>query len=299
MKRVLVTGASGFIGRHAPALLLAKGYEVHAVSRSALPIDGVTWHRGDLLDHDAVSGIVAEVKPTHLLHFAWIATPGVYQESPENGRWLEASVHLFEECIKAGAKRIVAAGSSFEYDWSTGLCDEKETPLNPTTLYGKKKVECFRALEKIGKETGVSTAWGRIFFLFGPHESEKRLVSSVITSLLKGQKAELTHGRQVRDFLYSEDIASAFVALLESDVTGAVNIGSGRAISIRDLVTMAAEKIGRPDLLAFDAKQAPAGEPPRIEVAIERLRKEVGWTEQFGIERGLERTIEWWRSEAR
>lgn len=295
MKRVLVTGASGFIGRHAPALLKEKGYEIHTVSRTQLPMDGVTWHEGNLLNRDDVTRIVADVKPTHLLHFAWIATPGVYQESPENEDWLQASMHLFEECIKAGTTRIVGAGSSFEYDWGSGLCDESATPLNPTTLYGKKKVECFRALETIGQERGVSTAWGRIFFVFGPHESEKRLASSVIKSLIEGKTAELTHGKQIRDFLYSEDVASAFVELLDSDVTGAVNIGSGKPMSIRDLVTKAAEIIGRPDLLAFDAKQAPAGEPPKIEVAIDRLKNEVRWTEPVGLDEGLKRTIEWWK----
>jgi len=299
MKKVLVTGASGFLGRHTPALLKAKGYDVHTVSRTHLPMDGVTWHEGDLLDPGDITRIVADVKPTHLLHFAWIATPGVYQESPENEDWLKASVHLFEECIKAGATRIVGAGSSFEYDWSSGLCDERMTPLHPTTLYGKKKAECFRALEKMGQEKGVSTAWGRIFFVFGPHESEKRLASSVIKSLVGGKTAELTHGRQIRDFLYSEDVASAFVALLDSDVTGAVNIGSGHAMSIRDLVTKAAGMIGRPDLLAFDVKQAPAGEPAKIEVAVDRLRNEVGWTEQVGLEGGLKRTIEWWKQQLR
>lgn len=296
MKRVLVTGASGFIGRHAPALLKAKGYDVHTVSRTHLPTDGVTWHEGDLLNASDVSRIVAEVRPTHLLHFAWIATPGVYQESPENDAWLTASVHLLEECIKAGTTRIVGAGSSFEYDWGTGLCDEFDTPLNPTTLYGKKKVECFRALEAIGEGKNVSVAWGRIFFVFGPYESEKRLASSVIKSLVEGKTAELTHGRQVRDFLYSEDVASAFVALLDSDVTGPVNVGSGHAMSIRELVTKAADIVGRPELLAFDAKQAPPNEPPRIEVAVDRLRNEVRWTEPFGLEEGLKRTIEWWAS---
>lgn len=291
MKRVLITGASGFIGRNAPALLLAKGYEVHTISRNDPSISGTTWHQADLLDHSAVSTIVAEVKPTHLLHFAWIATPGVYQESPENEEWLKASVHLFEECIKAGATRIVASGSCFEYDWSQGACDEWKTPLNASTLYGRKKAECGTALGQMD----VSSAWGRIFYLFGPHEPEKKLIASVVRSLVLNEDVKLTHGRQIRDFLYVEDVASAFVALLESDVEGPVNIASGHPMTIGDLVTMAAAKLDRTQLLQFGAKEAPPNEPPSITAEVGRLAKEVGWTEQFGIERGLEKTIEWQR----
>ncbi len=291
MKRVLVTGASGFIGRHAPALLLAKGYEVHTFSRHPLEIEGTTAHAGDMLDAGDVTRIVEEVQPTHLLHFAWIATPGVYAESPENEEWLKASVHLFEECIKAGVTRIVGSGSCFEYDWNRGACDEWATPLDATTLYGRKKAECGTILGALD----VSSAWGRVFYLFGPHEPEKKLIASVIRSLVLGEEVKLTHGRQIRDFLYVEDVASAFVALLESDVEGPVNIASGKPMSIADLVTMAAAKLDRTQLLQFGAKEAPPNDPPRIEAKTDRLKEELRWTEQTGVERGLEKTIEWWK----
>src|SRR5258706_1738280 len=117
MKRVLVTGARGFIGRRTLPLLSTHGFEVHAVtSREIVPGDPkVTWHRADLLDGRQIDSLIATIAPTHLLHLAWIATPGSYQTSAENLRWLEAGIHLTRSFSITGGKRLVAAGSCAEY----------------------------------------------------------------------------------------------------------------------------------------------------------------------------------------
>jgi nucleoside-diphosphate-sugar epimerase len=141
----------------------------------------------------------------------------------------------------------------------------------------------------------VSSAWGRIFFLYGPGEPPKKLLASVILSLLQGQKAECSHGRQIRDFMYVKDIASAFVALLESNVTGPVNIASGKPITLKDLVSTVGKILGKEDDIIFGAKQAPPNEPPEITASVERLQKEVGWKPKYTHEEALKETIEWWR----
>lgn len=295
MKRVLVTGATGFIGCNVVPLLRERGFEVHAMTRKRRDAEGIAWHEGDALDAADVSRIVEEAKPTHLLHLAWIATPGVYAQSPENERWLEASMHLFRECIRNGTVRIVGTGSSFEYDWNKGDCDERLTPLDATTPYGRKKEECGTLLGKLAEQEGISAAWARVFYLFGAYEPETKFMASVIRSLLRNEEVALTHGNQVRDFLYAEDVASAIVAVLESDVQGPVNVASGKPVTIKELVTRAARMLGKERLLKFGAKEAPPNEPARITAKTDRLSREVGWTERIGIERGLERTIEWWK----
>src|SRR5205823_14815349 len=108
-------------------------------------------------------------------------------------------------------------------------------------------------LTAMGRQTGVSTAWGRLFFLYGPHEHPQRLVASVIRSLLSGVHARCSHGRQIRDFLYIRDAAEAFVALLHSKVAGSVNIASGQALALKELITAVADKVGRRDLVQLDA----------------------------------------------
>lgn len=285
MKRILVTGGSGFVGRHVLPLLEQRGFEVVAPSHSEM----------DVLDKLSVTKTVKEVCPTHVLHFSWIATPGVYQESLENASWKEASAHLFREASKNGVKRIVAAGSCFEYAWPETPCVEDSTPTdNASTFYGRSKNECRKELMLLSHDQGFSAAWGRIFFMYGPGEPEKKLIASVITTLLRGETAQCTHGRQLRDFSYVKDVAAAFAALCDSHVHGAVNVASGEAVTLKDLVTTAGRLIGAEDKVAIGAREAPPNEPPVITADVTKLRS-TGWERAYSHEQGLAETIAWWK----
>ena len=299
MKRVLLTGATGFIGRHCLPSLLAKGYDVHAVSsnapRETLP--GVSWHQTDLLNAEQAAELVAGVRPTHLLHFAWYVAPGKFWTSSENLRWVQASLSLLNAFASSGGERVVMAGSCTEYDWEYGYCSEERTPLVPSTLYGSCKHALQTMLDAFARQTGISAAWGRIFFLYGPHEHPARLVSSVIGSLLKDEPARCSPGDQIRDFLHVRDVADAFVALLEADVTGPVNIGSGRPVAVKEIVQKIAGRIGRPELACLGALPAAPNESPLVVADVRRLSEEVGWTPRYDLDDGLEQTIRWWRDQ--
>ncbi|MCS6776662.1 MAG: NAD(P)-dependent oxidoreductase [Chloroherpetonaceae bacterium] len=295
MKRVLVTGASGFIGRHSLHSLVERGYEVHAVTPGPVVPGPYRWHHVDLLAPGGAALLMQEIRPTHLLHFAWYAVPGQYWTSLENFRWVRASLELLQEFQVCGGQRVVMAGTCAEYDWRYGACVENVTPLSPTTPYGVCK-NALRALgEAFGAQTGLSFAWGRIFFLYGPHELPSRLVASVICALLRGEPARTSHGRQIRDFLHVQDVADAFVHLLESEVTGAVNVASGRPVALREVVTRIADMIGRRDLLEVGAIPTPPSEPGLLVADTGRLNREVGWVPRYSLEEGLRQTIAWWR----
>jgi nucleoside-diphosphate-sugar epimerase len=295
-KRVLVTGASGFIGRHSLPHLAARGFEVHAVAhKESLPECGSTvWHRSDVLDSAIIHKLLAEVAPTHLMHFAWYAEPGKYQQSEDNLRWCQAGIDLVRAFAESGGQRAVFAGTCFEYDFAYGYFSEA-APCVPSTRYGASKLALAQLVTRF-PPTGVSTAWGRIFHLYGPGEHPNRLASSVILSLLRGGRARCTHGRQMRDFLHVEDVASAFVALLDSDVAGILNIGSGQPVTIRALVSAIARSMGMPERIDFGAIAAPRNDPLLLIPVVGRLRDEVGWTPRFSLNDGIANTIDWWRT---
>jgi len=298
MKKVLLTGASGFIGRHCLPALVARGYEVHAISSkehaAIRMLDGVRWQQADLLDAVQVSALLAQIEPTHLLHSAWYAVPSKYWTAPENFRWVEASLHLVQTFAASGGRRVVATGSCAEYDWRYGYCSEKVTPLHPTTVYGVCKHALQLMLDALCKQANVSAAWGRLFFLYGQHEYAERLVASVIRSILQGQFALCSHGQQIRDFLYVQDAADALVALLDSDATGAVNIASGLPLTLQHMVEEIGVQLKRPELIRLGALPALENEPRLLLADVARLRDEVGWTPRYDLARGLAETIGWW-----
>lgn len=298
MHRVLVTGAGGFIGGHCLEALSGRAEEIHAVTSSEATGGpaGVHWHQEDLLDQEGASELIRRVRPTHLLHLAWFSGHREIYQSPENNRWVPASLELVRQFSEQGGQRAVLGGSCAEYDWAAGICSEQRTPLRPATTYGAAKVALYRAYEEFLSRTNFSGAWARIFFLFGPGEPQKRLLASVIGSLLRDEPALCTHGDQRRDYLYVGDVADALVALLASEVTGAVNIGSGDAPPLKELVMTAARKLRREHLVRLGAVRARDSEPELVQAEVGRLVGEVGWHVRFGLDEGLERTIDYWRS---
>ncbi len=301
MKKVLVTGLGGFIGRRCVPFLLEKGYEVHGVGRGRKPDfidDQVEWRRLDLLDLNATAACVRELCPTHLLNLAWYTVHGKYWRAPENFKWVQAGLNLLISFSEADGKRFVGAGSCAEYDWNYGFLSEDLTPRVPHSPFGRCKNALYEASASLGEVSGVSFAWGRVFFVYGPHENGARLVPSVITSLLSGRRARCSHGNQIRDFSHVDDVAAAFVALLDSDVTGGVNIASGWPVSLKTLISMIAEKIERPDLVELGALPTPENDPPMLAADVRKLRNDVGVSPIYDLDSGITATIEFHRGQS-
>jgi nucleoside-diphosphate-sugar epimerase len=259
----------------------------------------VRWHKADLLDSAGAQAIVDAVAPERLLHLAWYAEHGRFWTSTENVRWVEATLRLLRAFTDAGGRRAVVAGTCAEYEWTPegGVLGE-DAPLRPATLYGVTKNATRSIAQALAAETGVELAWGRIFFPYGPGEAQTRLVPSVARALLAGNAAAVTDGSQVRDFVYVDDVAGAFVALLDSDVSGAVNIGSGEAVAVHEVVSLTGEAVGRPDLIHFGAVPHRPDEPATLVADVGRLRDEVGFRRRVPLREGIAKTVAWWQAHA-
>jgi nucleoside-diphosphate-sugar epimerase len=297
MARVLVTGASGFIGRQVVEQLLAGGHEVHAAC-GRQPLSGVAnQYSVDLLEPGASTALIDNVRPERLLHLAWCAKPGVYWTSPDNIAWVRATLELIEAFQHKGGEHAVLVGSCAEYDWSgEGICHEYETPLRPATPYGQCKNATRGLAELFGQLHAMPIAWARIFHAYGPYEAQGRLVPAVLGALLKGESARCSHGEQLRDLLHVADVAAALVQLLQTKADGSFNIGGGQSIRLREVIEYLARKLDAEHLLQFGASPVAANDPALLIADNQRLLA-TGWRPRFDLHSGLDDALAWWRGE--
>jgi len=295
MRRVLVTGASGFIGQATISALLQADFEIHAVSsRANESSSGLSWHRADLLESKQVAALLEQVRPSHLIHLAWYVEHSKYWYSIENLRWVQASLQLIQEFARQGGHRIVCAGTCAEYDWNYQRCSEVDTPVVPNSLYGASKAGLSLMAQQYAHNLDVEFCWARLFFPYGPAENRNRLIPQTVLSLLGDEIVTCNNPTYERDFILVEDVGKIISALTSSSATGFVNIGTGVPTTLGAFVTMVAAQIGKPDLVSPMENQV-NGESSVLFADSKRLLSIIGDFPFTNLERGIERTIDWWR----
>lgn len=269
MKRVAVTGSSGFIGKYALPYLSKLGYKIYPLR---LNLSRPEMHRVQL----------NEIRPDALLHFAWEATPQLFWHASSNLNWLTCSLDLIENFILCGGKRVVIAGT----------CAENF----PSTLYGACKESLRLSATAFLRKQNVSFAWGRIFFPYGPYEKEGRLIPSLIKTLLSRGTFTCSSQNHVRDFLHVEDVAEAFVSILDSNTEGTLDIGSGMGICVGDIVQLIAHKMNASHSIKLASAPDTSDNPATLVADAHRLIYEVGFTPRYTLEQGIDTTIAWWKN---
>lgn len=290
--RVLLTGATGYIGGHLLAACRRQGLEVVALGRRQ-PVGWdttVPFLEADLLAGPDVGDLVRRAGASHLLHAAWCTEYGRYWTSPLNARWVDASCRLVEAFCEAGGRQVVGVGTCAEYDWAQGYCTEGLTPCEPATLYGTAKDAARRLVLAQCRQHGIVGAWGRLFYPYGPGEPAQRLLPA-LGRVLRGEQPVFEVGTTAfRDFLFAEDMADAFVALLRTDQGGEYNVCSGEPVRVGVLIERLAALLGADPAPLLTAHRERAGEPPLLAGDSRRLRA-LGWAPRFTLEQGLARTF--------
>lgn len=280
MTRVLLTGATGFVGRQVLRALLDRGATVVAVTREGREApegaDDVV-RTSDLFAEDADFWARACTGIDAVAHVAWYAEPGKYQTSPKNLDCLAGTCRLARGAASAGVGRFVGVGTCFEYDLATPALARGErllpdAPLGPATPYGAAKAAAWMALSRSLPNEDVAFAWCRLFYMFGEGEDARRLVPYLHAQLSRGEPAELTSGRQVRDFLDVQEVGDQIAEVVLGHASGALNICSGKAVTVAELATEIAAGYGRPDLIRLGARPDHPHDPPFV-VGVPSLQK--------------------------
>ena len=252
-----------------------------AVSRSGAGPCGISLN---LLDHEAAGSFIETERPDYLLHLAWDVSQG-YMSSPNNLDWVISSLNLLKFFARCGGKRAVFAGTCFEYDLSCGFLCEDITPLKPESLYASAKVSLSQFASEYALGQGLSFAWGRVFFLYGKREKPERLVPYIVNCLKHGEKPALKYPHVLRDYMHASDMAGGLAALMFSEFNGPVNIASGRAIPLCEIVKKAASVIGcpAPEYEADSVMDA----VPLVQGDTRRLNDVIGFIPKVSWEEGL------------
>jgi nucleoside-diphosphate-sugar epimerase len=304
--RCLVTGASGHLGSYLTKRLVEAGAQVFVLVRPesdlwrlAGVVDRVRVLRAGLSDLKSIEPDINQARPEAVFHLAWAGVTGAFKESREQVTSnVTGSLELFEAVREAGCKLWVGVGSQAEYGLHNSVLDE-DTPASPVTAYGTGKLAVGLLTKKLCELAGMRYVWMRLLATYGPKDDERHLIPATIKRLLAGERPALTPGEQIWDYLYVEDAAEAIhLAALMPDAEGVFNLGSGEGRPVREIIEHARDLIDPSLPLGFGEMPYPPGQAMRLETSIDRLRAATGWRPRVGLDKGLRRTIEWYRSQA-
>lgn len=283
MKKVLVTGARGFIGRYLEKEL--------AGSYQWLP------YTGNVLTEDW-SAYMTQVQPDFLVHLAWVTGVG-YLDSEKNLAFLQKSIELYRAFYDCGGQRAVFMGTEQEYARTDRALTE-DSPLAPKSLYALCKGGLGSALLEESRVRGGSFAWCRIFFVYGTGEKPARLMPSLINGLLRGETVTCSCDSFVRDYIHVSDLARALRCCLGQEGVSAVNIAGGQKTSIGEIADEVKRQIGGPGRVVFRGAVECTDQPASVWADVSRLRG-FGWTPRVSLADGIAEEISAlrWEMEAR
>ena len=313
---VLVTGAGGFVGSAVVRLLVGSldrapprfsdGSPMRRViavlrsggSRERLEVlrRSAMWSiaEADVTDRSALRSLLKATRPRAIFHAALDKATHRDLTEAEMVRMIDAPLHvLFEGIAGVPGGRLIHTGSARVLGAGHRLAED--AALAPSSAYARSKVRAERLLPKLGRQTSVDWINLRLFNLFGPYESRTRLLPYLVSRLSEGLPADLSHGRQIRDFSEVEDIAGAYLLALSANERACgrtYHIGSGRGMTVRDFAGTIAEVTGNAELLRFGAGQTSDHDLVADPGA---ARRDLGWAPPDNAKERIGQAAEWWR----
>ena len=271
--RLFVTGASGFIGSEVCRQAQAAGHQILPLLRPHR-LKSPPWKE------------IEAFKPDAAIHCAWIATPGIYVDSPDNFLLKEQSIELFRGLSRRGVGHFVGCGTCAEYAPSEEDLAEDASPVGPASPYAQAKHELHLELQRISTECGTGLSWMRIFYPYGPTEHPDRLISSVLRGFKRGERVGIRNPQAIRDYVHVSDVASALLHCALQRASGCYNIGTGEGVSLWQLGAEVARICGQSGIAAGPTCTTPGRTEDCFVASTSKLR-EIGWIPRTKLCDGL------------
>jgi nucleoside-diphosphate-sugar epimerase len=292
-RRILITGAGGFVGAATVRAALADGHEVYALVRrpGAARLVGLTRklhvHAADLSNSATISALLDKVQPEIVIHSAWEGVGGPLRAGDVQFENIRTTLSLVDATIAAGAIKFVGLGSQAEYGRFDRRISEDDLP-QPTMLYGAAKLSACHLARQRTREAGIGFAWLRLFSVYGPGDNPNWLIPSAATSLVQGIAPKCTLGTQKWDYLHIDDVASGtLAAAVTNSATGVFNLSSGSPIAVRTIIERLRDLAAPGLALQFGDIAFGPDQIMHLEGDNSRLKAATGWAPHIDALAGL------------
>lgn len=288
MKKVAITGASGFIGRHLLGFLKERGYDTKALVHEKTVVEADEVVRGDLVTGEGLDEFLRNVDV--LIHLAARQLPPEEEMFRDN---IQATNSLINVAIRHNLSQIIYSSTIVVYGEGVGKIVSEVDEPRPNTTYGVTKYLGENLVHFWGTRTGKPVTILRPFNVYGPG-NRKGVVYNFYKSFEdEGKIAIFGDGRQKRDFLYVDDLLHAILASVEKKTDGVFNLGIGKSVSLLELVDLFAKIVGKKPQVGF--QDAESGKVNKLEYSTEKSETELNWTPAVSLKDGLRRTIQWYQ----
>lgn len=302
MRRVLITGASGFVGAAVTRALVHQGKDVAVLLRPgsdawriAAEMSHLQVIRGNLREIDSIADSIRDFHPEAVIHLAWEGVKGSERNDRVQVDNVSSSIALYLLSESLGCGAFIGMGSQAEYGPATGRLDEL-APTRPTTLYGAAKLATYLLLDRMASASSCHFAWLRLFSSYGPGDDPSWMLQYVARSLLRRENPALTPAEQIWDYIHVNDVADAVIATMNSGARGVFNLGSGVAYKLAYIIATLRDLIDPSLPLGFGDVPYRQDQVMHLEANIVRLTAATGWTPRVPLETGLREVVEWLRT---
>jgi len=287
MKKILITGSTGFIGKSLTNFFLFKKYKIFALTRKNIIDQNINFIKSNLFNHLQIEKIIEKIKPDYLIHLAWEANPKKFHQSKTNYKWLHSSLNLYYNFCKYGGHRALLIGSCAEYNFDKKVLKENFEIKKNHTRYSLCKETFLNHAYKISKKFNTQLIWTRLFWIYGRNQQRGRLIPDLIYSAKNKKKMRIKNPGFIVNLLNVHDVSVAIFKVFESKITGIVNIADKKNIKVIDIVNKC-KNIFKNYKLNYKLNKIQYFKPYSVEIKKLNLIK---YNKYYSLEKGLKEIL--------